>query len=159
MDIVHSIVVQNSLHDVFAYLSDLKNRKTFSSQREVAVQEDIAKKGAKYFEWFRLLGRRQQFRFMITQLIPNEAIKAKNTDNGFPMEEIFEVKEEETGTRIFWRVHVEPKGFSKMLSPVIKSNISRQISQQMRQLKDTLDFSFMQKNTLDFAFQNDKYWL
>lgn len=159
MNVEHSIVVQNSLNDVFTYLSDLKNRQEFAALAEIATPEDVAIKGAKYFEGFKVFGRQQRFRFVVTQFIENHIIKAKNAGSDFPIEETFEVKEDEAGTRISWKVAMQPKGFSRVLSPVIKSNISRQISQQMKTLKETLDLTLMKKTTLAFAIENDKHWL
>jgi carbon monoxide dehydrogenase subunit G len=159
MNIEHSIIVQNSLNDVFTYLSDLKNRQEFAALAEVASQQDVATKGAKYFEGFKMFGKHQRFRFVVTQFIENHIIKAKNADNDFPIEEIFEVKEDEAGTKISWKVAMQPQGFSKVLKPIIKSNISRQISQQMKTLKATLDLALMKQTTLAFAIENDKHWL
>jgi hypothetical protein len=146
MDIVHSIVVQNSLSEVFNQLRTL-------------VGHSNAGKGSKYSEAFSFLGKKRQFQFEITQILHNRGIQSKTTDDQFPIEKTFEVVPSEGGIKILWKVNIKPQGMSKMLAPFIKNDINRQLQAQMTQLKDTLDFKFMKATTLAFVAQNDKHWL
>ncbi len=156
MNIVHSIVVRNSLKDTFSYLESFKKN---NPKIEVITSNTRFTLGTKYSEVFKWLGKTRKFRFEITQFIPNQTIKAITSSSDFPMEETLKVEHDEAGTRISWQVNIQPKGLSKIISPVIKSNVSKQVSQQIHQLKERLDLDFMTKTTLAFATQNHNYWL
>ena len=149
MDIVHSIVVQNSLSEVFKHLREFVTKS----------EADVTTKGTRFSEAFTFLGKKRKFQFEITQLIPNRGIKARTTNNKFPIEESFEVVPDAAGTRILWKVHIKPQGMDRMFSSVIKNNISKQLDTQLAKLKDTLDFRLMSKTTLAFGMQNNSHWL
>lgn len=159
MNIEHSIIVQNPLNEVFNHLSNLQGKKEIIDFTNTFYQNSKTKIGTKYTRVLNILGNNWKNKLEVTSFIKNQEIKAKTVNGSLPMEESLQIYEEKDGIRIRWKVQIEPKGASKLLSPIIKNNINHQVRNSINELKEKLDFSFMKQTTLAFASQNDRFWL
>jgi hypothetical protein len=159
MDIEHNIFVQNPLNEVFSHVSNLQNGKEIIDFTNQFYQTSTTKIGTKYTNVLNIFGNKWKNNLEVTSYINNKEIKAKTINGSLPMEESLELYEEKGGIRVHWKVHIEPKGASKLLSPVIKKNVNNQIRERITELKETLDFSFMKHTTLSYASQNDRFLL
>jgi hypothetical protein len=159
MNIEHSIFVQNPLNEVFSHISNLQGGKKIIDFTNTFYQTSTTKIGTKYTKVLNILGNNWKNKLEVTSFVNNKEIKAKTINGSLPMEEILELYEEKGGIRVNWKIQIQPKGASKLLSPVIKNNVENQVKTRITELKETLDFSFMKQTTLSFACQNDRFWL
>ena len=159
MDIEHSIIVQNSLNEVVQKLHNFQNHKEIIDITNTFYQTSKTKIDTQYTKVIHVLGNNWKNNLEVILLIPNKIITVKSIYGTLPIEESFMVKENKEGICIKWQVHIQPKGLSKILSPIIKNNVSRQIRYRILDLKEKLDFDFMQQTNLAFAIQNNRYWL
>ena len=159
MKIEHSILVQNPLNEVFSHVSNLQGGKEIIDFTNIFYQTSKTKIGTKYTRVLNILGNNWKSKLEVTSFINNQEIKAKSVNGSLPMEESLELHKEKDGIRVSWKVRIQPKGASKLLSPVIKNNINNQVRYKINELKEKLDFSFMKQTTLAFASQNDRFWL
>ena len=159
MNIEHSIFVQNPLNEVFSHISNLQDGKKIIDFTNTFYQTSTTKIGTKYTKVLNILGNNWKNKLEVTSFVNNKEIKAKTINGSLPMEEILELYEEKGGIRVNWKIQIQPKGASKLLSPVIKNNVENQVKTRITELKETLDFSFMKQTTLSFACQNDRFWL
>ena len=166
MKIEHSIEVENPLSDVFGYIRQWRKSSlhSISGKDLYSVAFKRLKNGIsdmQYQEAFSFLGRSERFLFQIKQLIPNHEILGTYDGKNVAIEEriCVEPAQNGNGTRIYWTLDVELQGITKILSPIVKNNISQQIYQRIKNMQEQLNLDFVNKTSLGFATQNHQSWL
>lgn len=88
----------------------------------------------------RFLGRRLEYVYEITELVPGERLVMRTADGPFPMETTYTWADTAGGgTRMTLRNRGEPAGFSRIGAPVMASAMRRANEKDLRRLKALLD--------------------
>jgi uncharacterized membrane protein len=88
----------------------------------------------------RFLGRRLEYVYEITELVPGERLVMRTADGPFPMETTYSWADTASGgTRMTLRNRGEPAGFSRIGAPVMASAMRRANEKDLRRLKALLD--------------------
>lgn len=86
------------------------------------------------------LGRRLAYTYEITELVPEARLVMHTAEGPFPMETTYtwEAAGEQT-TRMTLRNRGEPRGFSKLLAPMMAAAMRRANQKDLRRLKTLLE--------------------
>lgn len=86
------------------------------------------------------LGRRLQYTYEFTQLVPGERLVMRTSEGPFPMETIYQWQPvDETSTRMTLRNRGQPAGFAAFLSPFVALMMKRANRKDLKRLKEILE--------------------
>ena len=137
-----SIVIKRPIEESFAFLANLANDvKWHSAFVEVRnTSGDSNGVGAKFLVFEGLLGRRTTgTEYEVTEYEPNRIAAWKTVSGPLPLKfwRTFECLE--GGTRFAVRYEGEPRGFLRLVWPLITRIVKRQQGGDMRKLKELMD--------------------
>lgn len=137
----HSVTIERPVEEVWAYINDPRNDIEWQSMIMEAVQVSEGPIGVGTVERItaKVLGRRFDTTFEVTEYEPNRRSRIKTTSGPVPFTGTYEVERADGGTRFTWAMEGEPGGFFKVAEPLVARVISRQVRADMETLKDLLE--------------------
>lgn len=86
------------------------------------------------------LGRRLSYTYEVLEFVPGERLVMSTSAGPFPMETTYSWEDTASGgTRMTLRNRGEPKGFSKVASPILQRAMRRANSKDLEQLRRALE--------------------
>jgi len=87
----------------------------------------------------RFLGRRLEYSYEMTELVPGERLVMRTADGPFPMETTYAWSDVPGGTRMTLRNRGEPAAYSKLAAPMMATAMRRANRKDLRRLKEILE--------------------
>ena len=85
------------------------------------------------------MGRRMSYTYEIAEDIPGERLVMRTSEGPFPMETTYTWADSGGGTRMTLRNRGEPKGFSKLATPLLAVAMRRAVTRDLERLKQILE--------------------
>jgi ligand-binding SRPBCC domain-containing protein len=86
------------------------------------------------------LGRRLDYVYQVTALVPGERFVMATAEGPFPMETTYTWEDSEGGgTKMFLRNRGQPSGFSRLTAPLLKGAMRRANRKDLKRLKTVLE--------------------
>lgn len=85
------------------------------------------------------LGRRLAYTYEVTELVPGERMVMRTAEGPFPMQTTYVFVAEGTGSRMTLRNQGEPKGFSRLMAPLMARMMRRAMTKDLAKLREILD--------------------
>lgn len=85
------------------------------------------------------LGRRLAYTYEVTELVPGERMVMRTAEGPFPMQTTYVFASEGTGSRMTLRNQGEPKGFSRLMAPLMARMMRRAMTRDLAKLREILD--------------------
>jgi uncharacterized protein YndB with AHSA1/START domain len=140
-----SIVINRSVEDVFAFVSNSENRPKWVPVKE--VQKTTAGPigvGTTFSNVIKMMGRDQVSSLEVVEYLPNQAYTFK-TDWPFPCHLHHTLNPIEDGTQVTLRLEAQLSGFFKLLQPFMLQTSQRQMDLDLAALKTCLETDEKQK--------------
>jgi len=142
VDVTTEIEIARPAGEVAAYAIDPDNATNWYENIE-RVDWPTAKSlavGSRVAFVARFLGRRLEYTYEITELVPGRKLVMRTADGPFPMETTY-TWEETAGnaTRMRLRNRGEPQGFSRIAAPVLAKAMARANRRDLRRIKEILE--------------------
>lgn len=136
-----NVEVKRPVAEVFAYLSDLDRQPEWSSAVQQSHIEGSGEvdKGTRYTQTVKLLGKRIEGRFEVTDCQPNRRIEFTTLSGPMPMCWDAELTESGDVTQVIFHGRGEPGGLFKLAEPVMRRAMQRQAEHDLANLKDILE--------------------
>ncbi len=137
----HSVTIERPVEKVWAYITDPRNDTEWQSMIVEAEQLSEGPMGVGTVErsTAKVLGRRFDTTFEVTEYEPNRRSRIKSTSGPFTFTGTYEVERADGGTRFTWAMEGDPGGFFKVAEPLVLRVISRQVQADLVTLKDLLE--------------------
>ena len=87
----------------------------------------------------RFLGRRLEYTYEVTELVPGERLEMRTAQGPFPMRTTYTWAAEGDATRMTLRNDGEPSGFASVTAPVMKVAMRRAMTKDLAALKRILE--------------------
>jgi len=135
-----SIVINRSVEDVFAVLSEVENLPKWSStfQEVTKTSKGPMGVGTSWTGVGKSLGKRIETKIEQTEYEPNQK-SAQKSNSPFPVHQQITFESVDGGTRVNARIEAEPGGFFKLAEPLVESTGKRQIEADLATLKDLME--------------------
>ena len=159
MKIKNSIEIHASIEKVFDYLSDIRNRSVFATDLDdfKLLTQQFKGIGTKYIERNKLFGICINNQFEVTKLIPNQLMVTQTKIGWLAIENHIQFTKKNYLTIITWSQKIRFNGWTKTIQPFIKEKITRQLHQDLENLKVLLDVNVA---ILTSGFTaNSKFWI
>jgi uncharacterized membrane protein len=136
-----NIVINRRIEDVFAVLTNLENdvkwRREWIEARNTSG--GFLGVGAMFCLVSEFLGRRIETEYEVTEYEPNRITAWKTVSGPLPLtfRRIFE--RVQGGTRVTIRYEVEPRGFFRLVEPLVVSMGKRQLEGDFPKLKELME--------------------
>jgi uncharacterized membrane protein len=142
VDVLTTIEIERPRDEVAAYAADPDNAPNWYANIE-SVEWRTARPlgvGTQVAFVAHFLGRRLAYTYEITELIPFSRLVMRTAEGPFPMETTYSWHETRAhGTHMTLRNRGEPRGFSKLLLPVMAHAIERANRKDLAKLKSLLE--------------------
>ena len=87
----------------------------------------------------RFLGRRLEYSYEMTELVPGERLVMRTADGPFPMETTYAWSDVPGGTRMTLRNRGEPAAYSKLAAPMMAAAMRRANRKHLERLKELVE--------------------
>lgn len=136
-----SVTIDRPVEEVWEYINDPRNDTEWQSMIVEAVQVSEGPVGAGTVKRVtaKVLGRRFDTTFEVTEYEPNRRSRIKSTSGPFAFTGTYEVERADGGTRFTWAMEGDPGGFFKLAEPLVVRVVGRQVQADMETLKDLLE--------------------
>jgi uncharacterized protein YndB with AHSA1/START domain len=136
-----STTIKRSVEDVFAVLSNPANDVRWSS---AALEAELTSPGpvgvgTTSRSVSKILGRRIESKWEVTEFEPNRRLAAQSHSGPFPVHATLTAEPIEGGTRVIETYHAEPAGFFKLAEPLMLRMGKRQLQSDLDNLKDLME--------------------
>lgn len=142
VDVETQIEIDRPRADVAAYAADPDNATCwYKNIAAVAWQSPKPLRiGSQIAFGARFLGRRLDYTYEVTELVPAERLVQRTAQGPFPMETTYSWADSPAGgTTMRLRNRGEPAGFSKLAAPIMASAIRRANQKDLARLKAILE--------------------
>src|SRR5215204_5965563 len=85
------------------------------------------------------LGRRLEYTYEMTELVPGERLVMRTADGPFPMETTYAWSDVPGGTRMTLRNRGEPAAYSKLAAPMMAAAMRRANRKHLERLKELVE--------------------
>jgi uncharacterized protein YndB with AHSA1/START domain len=135
----HSLVVNRTPEEVFAYATDPSKLPEWQSTALEARSEGPMQQGTRVTEVRKFLGRRMESEVEVTAYEPDRrfALKVVSGPVPFTFEQTLEPAGGGTAVKVV--LEGEPGGFFKLAEPLVERAVRRQVRTDYEQLKDILE--------------------
>ncbi len=136
-----SVVINRPVKEVFAFLEDPANDPQWQSGLLEAeyTSEGPLGVGTTAREVRKLLGRRIESTYEITEYEPDSKMALKTTSGPIPIEQSASFEAVEEGTKVTLVGEFEPGGFFKLAEPIVGRVAKRQFEADVANLKELLE--------------------
>jgi hypothetical protein len=142
VDVTTEIVIERPVAVVSAYASDPENAPEWYAniQSFEWMTPPPAAAGSRVTFVARFLGRQLEYTYEFAELVPGERLVMRTAQGPFPMETTYTwTAVSEAATRMTLRNRGEPRGFSKLMGPVLAPAMRRANRKDLRLLKEILE--------------------
>ncbi len=136
-----SVVIARPADDVFAFVSDARNRPQWDDgvdSEELTSPEPIGV-GSTVQTRMRSMGRPLEYTWEIVEHAPPARQRIESTSGPFPTTLQYDLTEEAGGTRVRFSVTGRPAGPMRLMQPLIARNTQRNLDQAFARLKEILE--------------------
>jgi uncharacterized membrane protein len=142
MRVEESIEINKPLEEVFNYVSDVGNFPEWTAHT-LEVRKDTAgppQQSDRFILAIKSVGRRFETPYQRTSYEPNRHYTDRAVGGPIPNQQWdYTFQEVPGGTRLRRAVEAEPGGFLKLLEPLQKRAVQRQLRKDLQTLKDLLE--------------------
>lgn len=142
VDVVTEVVIDRPRHVVAAYASEPDHATAWYVNIK-AVQWKSPRPavvGSRFAFAAQFLGRKLEYTYAVTELVPDERFVMRTAEGPFPMETTYSWQDGPHGsTRMTLRNRGEPSGFSKIAAPVMVLAMKRANTKDLARLKAILE--------------------
>jgi ligand-binding SRPBCC domain-containing protein len=142
MRVVESIEINRPLQEVFDYVSDVGNFPEWTAHTLEVLKDTPGppQQGDEFTLVIKSVGRRFETPYERTSYEPNRRYTDRAVGGPVPNQQwVYTFQEEPGGTRLTRAVEAEPGGFLKLLEPLQKRTVQRQLRKDLQTLKDQLE--------------------
>jgi uncharacterized protein YndB with AHSA1/START domain len=140
LNIEKSAVINRPVEEVFAFVQpDRWSQWATELVESRKTSEGPPGVGTTYTHVARMLGRRIENGYEVTEYEPNGKISMKSTSGPIPVELVLSVESVEGGTEFAMSVEAEVAGFFKLAEPLVGRVMNRQQDANLANLKDLLE--------------------
>ncbi len=136
----HSITINKSVAEVFAYTNDPEKTTTWQGGvTSVKYPEGTPGVGTQYIEIRKFMGRDMETAVEITALEPNKKYAAKALSGPVPFEVTVNFESVGEGTMMTTIVEAEPGGFFKLAEGMVSKQLQKSLQEDSERLKAILE--------------------
>lgn len=142
VDVTTETTIHRPLAEVAAFVADPSNAtKWYVNIKEANWKtEPPLAVGSKVAFAAEFMGKRLEYTYEFTEVVPNERVVMSTSEGPFPMETVYTWKAEGEGaTRMTLRNHGAPTGFSKLMAPFMAMSMRRANRKDLARLKALLE--------------------
>jgi len=136
-----SVVIKRPVEEVFSFVNDPANETLWSSGQVESSQisEGQVGVGTIMREVYRILGKRIEYTYEITEYEPNNRYSCKSISGLFPWQGTFTFESVKGGTKVIMASEFQIGGFFKLAEPIVIRMAKRQFEADFHNLKDLLE--------------------
>ena len=136
-----SVVIERPVEEVWAYLNDCAHDPEWMSMitETEKLTDGPVGVGTVQRSAAKVLGRRIDTTFEITEHEPNRSSRIRPKSSPFPYTGTYEVAPVDGGTRFTWAIEGEPGSFFRLAEPLVVRMLARQLETDLATLKDLLE--------------------
>ena len=142
VDVSTETVIERPRAYVAAYATDPDHAPQWYENIRSAewVTDRPARVGSRIAFVARFLGKRLAYTYEITELVPGERLVMRTAEGPFPMETTYTWEEAGEGrTRMTLRNRGEPRGFSRVVAPLMATAMRRANTKDLARIKAILE--------------------
>jgi uncharacterized protein YndB with AHSA1/START domain len=142
VDVSTEVVIDRPVAVVSEYAGDPSNAPAWYANIESVAwrTEPAIRAGSRVSFVARFLGRRLEYTYELTEVVPGERLVMRTSEGPFPMETTYTWAEAEPGsTRMTLRNRGEPRGFSKLAAVFMAPAMRRANRKDLHALKSILE--------------------
>lgn len=142
VDVLTEVVIERSRQEVADYAANPDNAPAwYVNIKSVEwVTQPPLEVGSKMAFVAHFLGRRLAYTYEVVEHIPKERFVMRTAEGPFPMETTYTWSDADDGAvRMTLRNRGEPKGFSRIMAPMMKLAMRRANRKDLQQLKRLLE--------------------
>jgi hypothetical protein len=142
VDVTTETVIHRPVAEVAAFAADPSNAtKWYVNIKEATWKsEPPLRVGSKVAFAAQFAGKRLEYTYDFTEVVPNERLVMRAAEGPFPMETVYTWKAEgERATRMSLRNHGQPTGFSRLMAPLLAMAMRRANRKDLARLKALLE--------------------
>ena len=135
------IIIARSHVDVFNYLIDFEKNSTWQSgvQSATITLPGPIKVGSTYTQISRFLGKPIEFAFEVVEFEAEKRVRFKTTSGTFPVDIVRAVEAIPEGTRVIAIIEGDSSGIFRLMEPIVRTMMRRQIRNDYQALKQLLE--------------------
>jgi uncharacterized membrane protein len=139
--IEQSIVINQSLEKVFAYVTDSRNNPKWQPGilASRVTPDEPTHLGTQSTDVRSLLGRKIELTSEVIEFQPNKMIRLKSISGPFPFKATITFERVDGGTKVNFQAEAEPTGFFKMAEGMFSGTLRKEIAASFNKLKDLLE--------------------
>jgi uncharacterized membrane protein len=140
VDVVSQVTIARPPGEVAAFAADPANAPSWYSRiSSVEMLGPAVAEGSRIRFIARFMGRRLDYVYEITDLVPGERMTMRTAEGPFAMETTYTWAPDGEGTLMTLRNRGEPAGFSRLAAPLIAPAMRRANRQDLEALKRLLE--------------------
>jgi hypothetical protein len=142
VDVTSEIVIDRPRDIVAAYAADPSNAPEWYDKIDTVDWKTAptVAVGSRAAFIARFLGRRLHYTYELTDVVPGERLVMRTSQGPFPMETTYTFNDAGAGaTHMTLRNHGEPRGFSKLVAPIMRPAIRRANRKDLAKLKSIVE--------------------
>lgn len=136
-----NIFIKSSPSEIFAYLMDVNNRKSYiPALEEVILLDELPiQKGSKYIEVANIAGRRLETTYEVIEFEKNKHTAAKTLKSIFPIRADLDLERVKGGTILTISLNFQLKGIFRLGASVVKGIVNQQTKGILEKIKINLE--------------------
>ncbi|MFC1932297.1 SRPBCC family protein [Chloroflexota bacterium] len=136
-----SVIIKRPVEEVFSFVNDPTNETLWSSGlvESSQISDGPIGVGTKMREVNRILGKRIENTYEITEYEPNRRYSCKSISGPFPWQGSFTFESVEGGTKVTMSSGFEVGSFFKLAEPLVIRMAKRQFQADFNNLKDLME--------------------
>lgn len=135
------VLIDVPIGDIYAFILDFENESQWAQEvvRTEKTSDGPVEVGSTFADHVSFMGRTIKTSYEILEIDDNAAITIKTSSGPVPFTATYSFSEEDQGTRLSITADVEPGGFFKLATPMIRRQLERQWTQNFASLKALLE--------------------
>jgi uncharacterized protein YndB with AHSA1/START domain len=135
-----SVVIRRPVADVFTFVADTRNDPQWHLDATDVVKTSVADigPGTTFTVGIRFMGRREA-RWRVTEFEPDRREVIRVAAEPFNPTLTYLCEPADGSTRFTRRIEIEPRGYVRVLAPLVKKMIERRQTAFVQRLKDVLE--------------------
>ena len=139
--IEQSIVINQSLEKVFAYVTDPRNNPKWQPGIVASrvIPDGPTRLGTQSTDVRNVLGRKLELTSEVTEFQPNKMIRLKSISGPIPFKATITFERVDGGTKVNFQAEAQPTGFFKMAEGMFSSTWRKEFEASFNKLKELLE--------------------